>query len=362
VRPSSVSLVPSLRPFSLSHAILQSAGSGKKFSAEDQEDIERERKLREQFAQKIHQHTGAGSQQSTGASAFSQQQPPPGAGPSSSFVPPNLPFSPPGMNWMLQRLQKLEAMRGAQNQTWAASRGFRPADQQQQQQEQTSGNNSDTIGLVGRVVFFSVSIVMLIALLQLSDPKSLMNVLAGIPWYEGPPDTVACFLLCRALLPISEQNTIRSVFVQEAATNPSLSFATFIWQRFPTRFNGHRVSQQQLISALCAVVASAPDLKAIQAIIATGKGMATPDAADKIYDALMANYPHCFASAASPSVVTQFAPMQMMMPPPPPPSQTMMMPIADSGASLTPQYQFSSSFVMDNAVAGQGTEAMKSDV
>lgn len=373
-RPSPVAPALIARHFSSSSPLLQS-GSGKKFIAEDQEDLERERRLREQFAQKIHQNTGGAPQgSSSSSSTFTQSSTSASSDNSSSFVPPNLPFNPPGWKWMVARLQKLEQLNKANVARMQASRGGGGAGQEgQQQQQQQVKSGAEIMGPIGRILFFSLSIVMMVALLQLNNPNSVMNLLAGVPWYEGPPDTVACFMLCRALLPVSEQNTIRNEYALEVAKNPGLSFATFIWQRYPNRFNGNRVQQQQLISGLCAAVTAAPDLNGIRAAVATGRGLATPDAADRIYEALRSAYPQCFVSASPPSQVTQFAPigqpqqmqqpsMMMMMQPPAGMQGGFDQPVigGDAGGQ---QYQFSSSFVMDDPAAAPGSAStMKSDI
>ena len=268
---------------------------------------------------------------------------------------------------MLKRLEQLQQQQRQQKS------GFTP---NQQQFQQTQGAASAALGPIGQIIFFSISIVMLIALVQLSDPKSLMNVMAGIPWYEAAPDSVACFLLCRALLPLQQQSSIRAAFIQESAGNKNLSFAQFIWQRYPNIFNGTRVSQPQLISGLCAVIASSTNLKSVETAISAGRRLAPSDAVDKIYDELL---------SANPQAFVQQPPQQQMIMmgnsfsqvAPPPPMMMLQQPVFGQQQQIVPgsslpmpdesqgmqQYQFSTSMTMnDPSPAQMGSSTMKSDV
>ena len=199
---------------------------------EDQDDLERERQLREKFSKKINAFVGATPE----ANASSQ-----GSTPSKGQQPEIPFFSTP----------------------------------------------------FGRLLFFLTSIYMLSLLAQMDNPNSAMTILQGIPWWQLPPDVIAYFTLCRAMFSFSEQSGLRAKFEDFKRNQPTATFAQFCQQMYPGTFSGYRTSEQELIGALVTILQSSTDLK-VQELVAKTAGMSRDRKAtvDNVMDALRRDYPH----------------------------------------------------------------------
>lgn len=238
--------VPLYRTGNLVAVAIPARACSSKHSAEDSAELERERALREKFAQKVSAVNGGAA---AGGSNQSQSQ------------------------------------------------------QQQQQSQQQAAPRGPT--MFTRVLFFITSIYMLLALRQIENPDSPVNLFQGIPWWQLPTDTVAITLLSRALLPFSMQRTIRSEFEKEAGVNPLINLHQFMALRHPTALQGNRVPQEHLIGAASACLAVSGDAIRFAQTISTAAGNARDarKSADDVMEALVREFPQVFA------------------PPPPPPPQ-----------------------------------------
>ncbi|KEG14876.1 hypothetical protein DQ04_00271100 [Trypanosoma grayi] len=152
-----------------------------------------------------------------------------------------------------------------------------------------------------RLLFFTVSLMMLMALLQLSDANSPFNIMQTIPWWQLPISSVAHFVLMRALLPYREQRRIKEEYEVAGRMNPSLTIDQFFAQRYPTMFQGYRTQQQEVVAAVAACMATANDMKFANSISrAAGSARDVRASVDNIVDALRRDYPHLFQSSGAP--------------------------------------------------------------
>lgn len=145
----------------------------------------------------------------------------------------------------------------------------------------------------GRLIFFLTSIYMLSLLAQMDNPNSAITILQGIPWWQLPPDVVAYFTLCRAMLSFSEQATLRSKFEEFRRVQPTASFANYCQQMLPGSFSGHRTSEHEIIGALVTILQSSTEFK-VQELVSRTAGMSRDrkTTVDNVMDALRKEYPH----------------------------------------------------------------------
>ncbi|KAK7195442.1 hypothetical protein NESM_000471400 [Novymonas esmeraldas] len=219
---------------------------------EDKEELEQERRLREQFAQKIHQGL---PQQQGDASAGGH-----GAGP--------LPV-------------------------WGSSGGggggggapFAGPPQV----------NPDMARKVFNFMFYLTALLFLALMVPLANTNSPMYTMQGLPWWELPIGSAASYLLLRALYSRSEQNRIKAEFEDAARANPTLTFDQFITQRYPTMFQGYRTSQSEVVAAVSACLSSAKDLRFAQTMVrAAGRAKDPRASTDDVMDALRRDFPQLF--------------------------------------------------------------------
>ncbi|GET90886.1 hypothetical protein, conserved [Leishmania tarentolae] len=206
---------------------------------EDKEELERERHLREQFAQKIQQGLPQ-EQGSAGASAGYM-----GGG--------TTPFSdqPPV--------------------------------------------NPDMFRKMFNFMFYLTALLSLMLMVPLANANSPFYTMQGLPWWELPIGSAAYFLLLRALYSRHEQNRIKTEFENAARANPTLTFDQFITQTYPTMFEGYRTSQPEVVAAVSACLSSAKDLRFAQTMVrAAGRAKDPRSSTDDIMDSLRRDFPQLF--------------------------------------------------------------------
>lgn len=216
---------------------------------EDKEELERERHLREKFAEKIQQglpqHQQQQQQQQGGFGGFG---PGPtwgmgGAGP----MPGQAPFTPDAARKMFNFL------------------------------------------------FYLTALLFLMMMVPLANQNSPMYTMQGLPWWELPIGSAAYFLLLRALYSRREQNRIKTEFENASRANPSLTFDQFMTHNYPTMFQGYRTSQPEMVAAVSACLSSAKDLKFAQTMVrAAGRAKDPRASTDDVMDALRRDFPQLF--------------------------------------------------------------------
>jgi hypothetical protein len=216
----------------------QSEGTKRAARQEDQEEVERERKLREAFASRVQGH-------------FNQKQ-----------------------------QQQQHSSQGPQ--------GDQPNDFRQLR--------------LARFAFFLVSIYLIMMLASMRDPNSIVNTLSGVPWWQASFDTSILVVLLRMLVPSPKQKELKSAFESYQKRFPEMTFAQYIQSYEPFLLNGRRVQQVELLWALNACFAATQDLELMRVVnraIAENRG--DPQAAvDAIVDGLRQDYPHVFAPHSLP--------------------------------------------------------------
>ena len=149
---------------------------------------------------------------------------------------------------------------------------------------------------VGKFVFFGFCLYALIVISQLDDPSSTINLVQGIPWWQLPVDSVAYYVIFRQLLPYRRQREILQEYQTEQLTDSTLSFAQFCQRRYPALFHGYRVSQPEIIAALCAVSAANMDIGFVGTVRRHGKSSDIKSSVDAIMDGLRVDYPLVFSA------------------------------------------------------------------
>lgn len=223
-------------------------GAGQKSAVEeDREELERERRLREQFAQKIQQGMPQQSHGAPGGGGFQ-------AGPGGFPFGANM--NAPSSGMAHQRTPMEQFM---------------------------------------RLTFFLLSFFMIMALGSLADRNSPAFTMQGLPWWELPITSAAYFLLLRALYPRKEQQKIKTDFEAACRENPRLTFDQFMAAAHPAMFEGYRTSQVEAVAAVAAVLATATDLKFTQSMVrAAGRSKDPRASTDDIVDTLRREYPQIF--------------------------------------------------------------------
>ncbi|CUF84986.1 transmembrane protein, putative [Bodo saltans] len=219
----------------------------RKVKDEDKADIERERKLREQFASKIQGAFGGGgggsSQQGSSANSSNAGQ--------GQQVPNFFPASLPG------------------------SMQFK----------------------VARVLFFGFVIYVIIMLSNLRNPNSPLMQMQGQPWWQAPTDALVLHSLIRSLVSFREQRTVKGEYEAAVKQNPNLTLAQFLSRSYPALLSGYRTSQQEITAALMAVHTVTRDLSFLDTVNkATQTHPRDPKAAvDKMMESLKTEFPQIFA-------------------------------------------------------------------
>ncbi|KAG5472498.1 hypothetical protein LSCM1_03899 [Leishmania martiniquensis] len=245
-----------IRPFYTTRAITNKGSSAtntqqRAAAEEDKEELERERLLRGQFAQKIQQ--GLAGQQGgadTGAANMSGGF---GLGP----------------GW------------GMGN-GGASFLGQPPV-------------NPDMARKLFNFMFYLTALLFLMLMMPLVNTNSPFYTLQGLPWWELPIGSAAYFLLLRSLYSRHEQNRIKTEFENATRANPKLTFDQFITQNYPTLFQGYRTSQPEMLAAVSACLSSAKDLRFAQTMVrAAGSAKDPRSSTDDIMDALRRDFPQLF--------------------------------------------------------------------
>lgn len=203
---------------------------------EDREELERERQLRERFAQKVQQAIpNAGGEQGAGPNPFANGVPPPFGAPSPS-----------------------------------GSRAF-------------------------RFFFFFTALLFLMVVAPMTNADSPMRRLQGIAWWQLPISTGSYYLLLRALYPRRDHERIKEEYEQASRENPALTFDQFMAARYPSLFQGYRTSQAEVVAAVAACLATSKDAKFARSMQrAVGRNRDPKASVDAIMDALRRDFPQLF--------------------------------------------------------------------
>jgi hypothetical protein len=221
-----------------------SAETVRKVKDEDKADIERERKLREQFASKIQGAFGGGSSsQSSNANSSSDGT----GGAQQPFFQAPLP----------------------------GSMQFK----------------------IARVLFFGFMIYVIIMFSNLRNPNSPLMQMQGQPWWQVPADVLVLHSLIRSLVSFREQRTIKSEYEIAVKQNATLTLGQFLARSYPALLSGYRTSQQEITAALMAAHSVTRDLSFLDTVNkATQMHPRDPKAAvDKMMEALKTDFPQIFA-------------------------------------------------------------------
>lgn len=211
---------------------------------EDTEDLERERNLRAQFAQKIEQH-------------------------------------------------------GATHGAYASSVTSETTNEQSSGPNTGSGSPFDAAangpGRILRFFFFITAIFALLALLPYTDRHNPVHLMRGIPWWQLPIASASYFLLLRTLYPRAEENRIKAEYETETRRDPTLTFDQFMNARYPTMFQGYRTSQAEVVAAVAACLSAAKDLQFARIMTrAVGRNKDSKASVDNMMDALRSEFPALF--------------------------------------------------------------------
>ncbi|KAG5496731.1 hypothetical protein JIQ42_03564 [Leishmania sp. Namibia] len=244
------------RSFHNTRAISYKGGSGnstqqRAAAEEDKEELERERHLREQFAQKIQQ----GLPGQTGGAGGGAESMNGGVGLGSG---------------------------------WGMGTGGAPSADQ-------PPVNPDMARKMFNFMFYLTALLFLMLMMPLANANSPLYAMQGLPWWELPIGSAAYFLLLRALHSRREQKRIKTEFENATRANPTLTFDQFITQNYPTMFQGYRTSQPEMLAAVSACLSSAKDLRFAQTMVrAAGSAKDPRSSADDIMDALRRDFPQLF--------------------------------------------------------------------
>lgn len=146
-----------------------------------------------------------------------------------------------------------------------------------------------------RIFFFIFAAMTLVAMSNLSNRDSPIYMMQGLPWWELPITSAAYFLLLRATHPRSEENRIKGEFEAASRSNPRLTFDQFMVQQYPNMFDGYRTTQAEAVAAVAACLAAAKDLKFAQTMVRSVRWSRDPRAnTDLIIDALRKDFSHVF--------------------------------------------------------------------
>ncbi|KAL7696636.1 hypothetical protein NQL31_003128 [Lotmaria passim] len=218
---------------------------------EDKEELERERHLREKFAEKIQQGIPQQQQQYNGGAGggFGGGN---GSGPSWNMggvgpMPGQAPVTP------------------------------------------------DTARKMFNFFFYLTALFFLMLMVPLANQNSPMYTMQGLPWWELPIGSAAYFLLLRALYSRREQNRIKTEFENASRANPTLTFEQFMSRNYPAMFQGYRTSQSEVVAAVSACLSSAKDLRFAQTMVrAAGRASDPRASTDDVMDALRRDFPQLF--------------------------------------------------------------------
>lgn len=219
--------------------------TARKVREEDRSDYERERQLREKFAQKLQQ----------AMPSFNQQQ---------------------------QQTQNTGSTSGPSTGGPFAQKASNP--------------NEPRLKLL-RFAFFGLSIYLVVLINRMRSPDSPMMQMQQMPWWQAPVDVLAASTLIRHLISLREQRSIKTEYEAQCKSFPGLSLTQFLSRQYPNLLAGHRTAQSEIIAALCACFAVSRDVTFADIINRGVKAYPRdPKAAiDKIMDLLRVEYPQIFA-------------------------------------------------------------------
>jgi hypothetical protein len=201
-------------PSALMHSAVTTSSPRLASSSDDQAELEREKKLREQFEKKMQPPAGGGS--------FFQRMTQP----------------PPGMSW---------PQPGAGG--WQQGAGG-------------AGGQRRSFGDIMYGAFvYSLAFYLLVITYQMRKPQSVAMVVQGMPHFASPPEVTAAYLAVRILLPTAKQNELQAGFETFRQSYPQHNFYHYLCMMHPNVLAGRTTSQQELFAALVAVCTSQPDMK-----------------------------------------------------------------------------------------------------
>ena len=186
--------------------------------------------------------------------------------------------------------------------------------QQQQNNTSTSGNQqqaatgaSQPVGFsamskLSQFAFIFLTIYIIYIGTELQNPNSILSVAKGMKFWQLAPDSVACYLLVQTLLPKAQQEELHRNFVTASAREPpTYTFAQFVRSQYPTILQGTTVTQDQIIAAVAACVASSNNTTVARKLqesnrFSVGSSSSPAASVDKAMLQLRTDYPQIFAA------------------------------------------------------------------
>lgn len=146
-----------------------------------------------------------------------------------------------------------------------------------------------------RISSFTLFLLMTLLMLPLLVLQPMMKTMSGLTWNEVPVLTSAYYLLLRTIASREDQARIQKEYTAASRTAPQLTLDQFMNQHYPAMFQGYRTSQQELVAAVGTCL-TAEDTIAFVRTMSKAAGMARdPKAAsDRVMDALRKDYAHNF--------------------------------------------------------------------
>jgi hypothetical protein len=227
---------------------------------EDEAELERERKLREAFGQKI---GGDGTSSSSGAtSPFGG-----GAGPI-----PNIPMPTNWAEFKVAMKQVKEQARAEAERRTGRAPGSSDANASAEGGSTDASSSSSSAGSSGfgkqtptgpqpgpmffflqnmyTFLVYGTALYALIILWQMRDDGSLLNLMQGLPHWAGNPSDAAAFLLMRVLSSYSEQSALQTDFETFRKMAPDTTFRQFAEARNASWFAGNRYRHHEVLAVV----------------------------------------------------------------------------------------------------------------
>eukprot|EP00744_Colponema_vietnamica_P014946 GILI01020936.1.p1 GENE.GILI01020936.1~~GILI01020936.1.p1 ORF type:complete len:256 (-),score=34.10 GILI01020936.1:55-783(-) len=147
-----------------------------------------------------------------------------------------------------------------------------------------------------RILFFISSIYMLVLIAQLENPNSAISMFQGMKFWQVPTDTVAYLALMRTVLSYREQGRLKAEYEEAQKRDPNLTIPMFFQTKYPAVFQGNKASQQQIVAAVAACLAATRDISLLGSMQrSVGWGRDPRASVDSIMDGLYKEFPHVFA-------------------------------------------------------------------
>jgi hypothetical protein len=146
------------------------------------------------------------------------------------------------------------------------------------------------------VLVYFTCIYSIIAVWQGRDDQSPMSLTQGLPWWAVSGDTVVASLLSRVLLPVRKQRELQSDFSEFLKQYPQYNYAQFLAVRHPDLFSGNMTRQADVLMALVGAFNSSSDLQVATSIVTNAKrGGDIPSKIDAIAEGVRMDFPLAFA-------------------------------------------------------------------